>query len=98
MCVELAARLAVGLRRIPADAAGEAAQARDELGQIANGDLESGADVHRVGRVVALGREQDSLGRVARVQELARRRAVAPGDDLRVAALLPFDALATQRG
>ena len=46
------------------------------------GDLDAAAQVDRLARVVALGRQHDALGGVLDVEELARRRAVAPQHDL----------------
>src|SRR5437879_1068911 len=68
--VELSSGLAVRARRVPADLALEPAEPRDELGEVLDGDLESGPQVHRFRGVVALGRKQDALGGVAGVQEL----------------------------
>ena len=52
------------------------------LGAIALVDLLAGAEVHRLGPVVRLGRRDDPLDRVVDVKELARRGAVAPEDHL----------------
>ena len=57
-------------------------QLGDELGQLADRVSDAGAEVDRLGAVVALGREQQALGAVVDVEELARRRAVAPEHDL----------------
>jgi nitroimidazol reductase NimA-like FMN-containing flavoprotein (pyridoxamine 5'-phosphate oxidase superfamily) len=93
-----AARLAVGLAGIPDDLAREAGLARDLLRQLADPDLAARAEVHRLGRVVALRRQHDALGGVVDVEEVARRRARAPGLDHALAALDRLDALPDQRG
>ena len=80
--VDAAARLSVRLRRVPPDASLESRHARDELGEVADRDLLAGAEVHRLGRVVAIRREHEPLDAVVDVEELARRRAVAPEHDL----------------
>ena len=49
-----AARLAVGLGRVPHDLALEAGGVRDQLGQVADGDLVARAEVDRLGAVIAL--------------------------------------------
>src|SRR5919198_775984 len=79
--VEVAARLAVGFGPIPADLAREAGQPGDQLGQAPDGDLHARAQVDRRVAVVLLGRQQDALGRVGDVEELARGAAVAPALD-----------------
>ena len=86
--VEAPARLAVRLAGVPDEAARRSRSARAiSVGQVADRDLVAAAEVHRVARVVALGGEHDPLGGVLDVEELARRRAVAPQHDLGVAAL-----------
>ena len=93
--VEPAARLAVRLAGVPDEAA---LVARPPCaifcGQIADRDLLAAAQVDRVAGVVTLGREHDALGRVLDVEELARRRAVAPQHHLAVTALARADELA----
>ncbi len=54
-----------------------------ELGELADRDLVAAAEVDRLGAVVPLCGEQESLGAVVDVQELARRRSVAPEHDSR---------------
>ncbi len=96
--VERAARLAVGLRGVPADLALEAGQADDQLDQLADRDLAPDAEVDRLGAVVALGGEDDPLGGVVDVQELARGRAGAPDLDVVGARVAGVDALLDQGG
>ena len=69
--VDPAPGLAVGLGRVPADLAGEAGGLGDELDQVADRQLLVGAQVDRVGPVVALGGQHDALGGVVDVEELA---------------------------
>src|SRR5437868_641915 len=69
--VEAAPRLAVGLAGVPDEAAFIARRLRDLRGQVPDRDLLAAAQVDGVARVVALGREQDALGGVVDVQELA---------------------------
>src|SRR5262249_35143916 len=76
--VEPAPGLPVRLRPVPDDFAVEAGQLRDYVREVADRDLLAGADVHRLGAVVALRREPDRLGAVVHVEELARGAAVAP--------------------
>ena len=70
-----------GFERVPRDLAVEAGQLRDQLGQIADRDLVAGAEVDRLGAVVPLGGEHEPFDAVVDVEELARRRAVAPEHD-----------------
>ena len=55
---------------------------RDELGGLADRGLDARAEVDRLRAVVALGREDEAVDAVVDVEELARRRAVAPEHDL----------------
>ena len=80
--VEAAPRLAVRHRRVPHDLAFEAGELRDQLGELADRDLDARAEVHGLGAVVALGGEHEPFDAVVDVEELARRRAVAPEHDL----------------
>src|SRR4029450_6737006 len=84
------------LVRAPADLAGEAGELRDGLGEVADRDLDAGAEVDGLRLVVALRGEPDPLGGVLDVEELARRRAVAPEHDLALAALARLEHLADQ--
>ena len=54
----------------------------DQLHEVADRDLLAGAQVDRLGAVVALGGEDDALGGVVDVEELARGRAGAPDVDV----------------
>src|SRR5882672_1377030 len=76
--VELATRLTVRHRRVPDQLAVEARELGDQLRELADRRLDTGAEVHRLRAVVALGRQQHPLRGVIDVQELACRRAVAP--------------------
>src|SRR5688500_9861522 len=96
--VEAAAGPAVGFRRVPDDRAFEPRELGDEMREVLHRHLAAGAEVDRLGAVVAEHRGEDALGAVVDVQELAAGRARAPGDDLAVAAPARFDALAHQRG
>jgi hypothetical protein len=49
--------LAVGFGRVPADLTGEARQRRDFFDQVADANLGPGADIDRLGAIVALGRQ-----------------------------------------
>ena len=80
--VELPARLAVRHRGVPDDLAVEAGHLGDRLGELADRRLDTGAEVDRLRPVVALGGEQQPVGAVVDVEELAGRRAVAPEHDL----------------
>ena len=69
--VDPAPGLAVGLGGVPADLARRTRWLGDELDQVADRQLLVGAEVDRLGAVVALGREHDALGGVVDVEELA---------------------------
>src|SRR5579859_2067358 len=84
--VQLAARLAVRLAGVPDQPALKAGDPRNGDHQVADANLEGAAQVHGVAVVVALGRQQNALGRVLGIQKLAGRRAVAPHHDLVIAA------------
>ena len=73
---------------VPDDPAGEAHELGDEVRKAADLDLLAAADVDRLGAVVALRREPESLDAVVDVQELSRGTAIAPDNDLPFAALL----------
>src|SRR3954452_11267681 len=73
--VEVARRLAVGLRGVPLDLARVADEGADRLGKVADPGLDTRADVDRLGAVEALGGEEQGAGGVVHVEELARRRA-----------------------
>ncbi len=68
--VQAAARLAVGPRVVPADLAREAHQRGEQLSQLADADLLSGAEVHGLGIAVALARQHDRSRAVLDVQKL----------------------------
>ena len=80
--VEASAWLSIGLRRIKYESSGEPGEVRHERGQIANADLESGADVHRLGTVISLRCERNRFGGIFDEQELAGRVAAPPAHDL----------------
>ena len=61
-------------------------------------DLESGADVDRLGAVVPLGRVHDRGGAILDIEELARRVPGSPAGELARAGLDRFDRFAYQRG
>src|SRR6187397_1144947 len=69
-CVEAAARLPVRHRAVPGDAACEARDVGDELGEVADRDLVAGAKVDRLAAVVALGGERQPVDAVVDVEEL----------------------------
>ena len=54
----------------------------DRLGEISDRGLDTGAEVDRLGAVVALRGQAESFDAVVDVEELAGRRAVAPEHDL----------------
>src|SRR5258708_279395 len=80
--VESAARLAVRHRGVPGDLALEAGQLGDQRGQLTDRYLLPRPEVDWIGAVVVLGGEQQAVGGVLDVEELAGRRAVAPEHDL----------------
>src|SRR5829696_10486054 len=71
--VERTARLPVRHRRVPDDLSREAGRVGDGLGELADGGLDAGAEVDRLGAVVALRREHQPLDAVVDVEELAAR-------------------------
>src|SRR6185436_15180242 len=72
--VELAARLAVRLARVPYELPVKAAGTRDDLREISNRHLVAAAQVDRLAGVVALRRQHDAVGGVLDIEELTRRR------------------------
>src|SRR3954452_10052563 len=80
--VEAPARLAIRHRLVPGDLAREARQLGDQPGELLDRDLLARADVDRLLAVVWLGGQRERSGRVVDVEELARRRAIAPEHDL----------------
>src|SRR5438552_7950368 len=70
--IERSTRLSIGLRAVEDEIAAEADELRDQAGEIADADLESRAEVHRLRRVVPLRRIDDASGAVLDVEELAR--------------------------
>src|SRR5262245_4861551 len=80
--VDASARLAVRLLLIPRDAALVSRHVGDELGEVLDGDLMGRAEIDRLGAVEAFRGQHESLDTVVDVQELARRRSVAPEHDL----------------
>ena len=95
--VQPPSRLSVGFAGVPDEAALEARRLRELPGQVTDRDLDAAAQVDRIAGVVSLGRQHDALGRVLDVEELARRRAVAPQHDLAVAPVARADELADHR-
>jgi hypothetical protein len=95
--VEAPPRLAVGLAAVPLDRDLDPDQASDGARQLLDADLRAAADVHRLGRVVALGRTDDPFGGVLDVDELARRASRSPHRDRAGAPALGVDALADER-
>src|SRR5438876_6372660 len=88
--VEAPTRLAVRHRAVPLDLACEAGEVRDLFRELANRDLDARTEVDRVGAVVAIRGEHEPFDAVVHVQELTRRRAVAPkGDAIGVVQYLP---------
>ena len=76
--VEAPARLAVRHRGVPDDLAREAGRLGDQLGQLADRGLDAGAEVHRLGAVVALGGEDEPVDAVVDVEELAASAMPSP--------------------
>src|SRR5262249_13187802 len=95
--VEGALRLPVGLPAVPDGPALEAREPGDRLGQIPDPGLRAGADVDRVGDVEPLAAEHQTPGSVVHVEELARRLARAPQDDLRLPLIGGDDVLVDHR-
>src|SRR5262245_19583209 len=96
--VEAAAGLAGGFGAGPAEVAAEAGQIADQLSQLANRNFARGADVHRVGFVIMLGRQGDRLGSVADEEKLARGGPRSPDVDVALAGIAGFDDFADERG
>src|SRR5450830_1584953 len=80
--VQLPPRLAVWLRGVPSDAAAESGFPGDEAREIPDRDLLARSEVHGRRAVVPLRGRENPLGRVLHIKKLARRRAIAPEDDL----------------
>ncbi len=93
-CVDAAAWLSARLRLVPDDPTVVACDGSDELGELADRDLLARSEVHGLGAVVALRGEDEALDAVLDVEELPRRRAVAPEDDL----VLGLEHLPDERG
>src|SRR5690606_9948302 len=89
--------LAVGLGRVPDDPPGITSVAGDGRQQILDADFVAGAEVDRITVVVALARQQDSLGRVFDVEKLARGRTISPGDNFGFTVRFRLKALANER-
>src|SRR5207302_1503981 len=87
-------RLPIRLRRIPANLATVFGEVDDQSREVADRDLEAGADVHRFGTIVKLGAKDDRLGGVVDVNELARGGAAPPDVDRRCVDKACFQALA----
>lgn len=86
--VQQLARNAVGLAGVPGQLAVVAHHALHQLGQLADGDVLTLADVDRLWVVVVLKQEQRRRGQVVDVQELVPRSGGAPQRDSRVALAL----------
>src|SRR5687768_12456906 len=69
--VEAAPRLAVGLARVPDDLALEFTELRDQLGELANAYLESGADIDRLWFVITLCGKHDGFRGVLNIEKLS---------------------------
>src|SRR4051794_22581706 len=95
--VEHPPRLAVRFRRVPHDLAFETCGLPDEHRQVVDRDLLAAAEVHRLALLVFFGGRDDAVRRIFDVEELARRRAVAPQHDLALAARAGLDELADHR-
>src|SRR5262249_49160292 len=90
--------LSIRLRGVSDDLARESRQLRDALDQVPDGDLEPGAEIHRVALIVPLGRQQNALGSILDAEEFASRGARSPDNDLRsLGSPLGVQALADQR-
>ena len=96
--VQLAARLPVGLGRVPQHAAPIAGERHDPIHQVLDRNLLRRPDVNRSRLVVPLGGQNDGVCRVVDVKELARWRARAPHSDGGLALLARLDAFSDQRG
>ena len=94
--VEAAARLAVRLRRIPANFTLESARAANQFRKFANCDFTPGADVNRFGLVVPLGGCGDRASCVSNEKEFTRGAPRAPDIDVRLPRVAGFDGLANQ--
>lgn len=95
--IQAASGLAVGLGRVPADLAFEARKLGYQRDEIADADLHARPQVHRIGFVVALRRQDDALGGILGVQELSRGQTVAPDLDVGGVRRLGVHALLDQR-
>ena len=96
--IDTPAGLTVGLGRVPPDLAVEPDELDDELDQLADGQLAVGAEVHRIGAVVPLGRERRCPRPRRRRTGTRGWRARAPHVDVVGARLLRVDALLDERG
>ena len=92
-------QLTIRLARVPHNLAAESRQPRNHLYQVF-ADLERAAQVHRLAVVVAFRREhaKRAFRRVLDVEKFARRRTVAPDDNVVVARFFRVHALLDQRG
>ncbi len=79
--VEAARGWPFGIDVSPFELAVEARQLGDQLGELADRDLGAGAEVDRIGAVVAIGGKCQPLHAVLDVEELAGGRAVPPEHD-----------------
>src|SRR5260370_18946424 len=94
--VERSTGLSVGLRAIEDEIAAKPDELGDQVREIADADLESRAEVHRLRRVVPLRRIHDASGAVLDVEELACGVARAPARDGRRAAVHTLDELSNE--
>src|SRR6266566_1349894 len=80
--VEVARRLPIRFGVVPNDLALEAGELADQLAEVADLRLATGADIHRFRTLKALGRKQQGPRGVVDIEELASRLACAPEHDL----------------
>lgn len=81
--IQLTAWLTVGFGRVPNNASMKTGQPGNGLQQVANADLGAASQIDGFTIVIMLGCAQDAVGGILDIEELARRRAITPGFDLR---------------
>ena len=96
--VQAPARLAVGLRGVPADLAGEAAEPGDQRHQVLDGDFHARAQVDGCRLVHDFRGAHQAFGSIFHVEEFAARAARSPAGHVACAGLRGLDALADERG
>jgi len=94
--IETAARLTIGLRGIPIDAASKANLGGDHLRQVANRNFLSATKIHGLATIVTLRCQHDAIGGIVHIKKFPSRRTIAPKNYLLVVVFFSFDTLAYQ--